>query len=317
MNVIVKHILSPRAGAVGAVCGVLAAVCYGANPLGAVSLYGLGYSTGGVLLYRFCFAAAILAGFIAVRRGAFWPRHHGEWAVVVSLGALFAVSSLTFYESFRLMDVGVACTILFVYPVLTAVIMSAFYRERLTPATCAAIALALAGIAFLSLGGGGGHRVSALGVSLVAVSAATYAVYIVVVNRTHPKLPVSAMTFWILAFCGAFLAAWSWLADGAGAFRLPSGGEAWLAATFLAVVPTLLSLVFMTYSSRLLGATPTATLGALEPLTAVAIGVFVFHEALTVRLLVGILLVLASVVIVLAKRPSAKPTRRRTASRRP
>lgn len=305
MNITIKHILSPKAGAVGAVCGILAAVCYGANPLGAVSLYGLGYSTGGVLLYRFCFAAAILAGFIAVRRGAFWPRHHGEWAVVVSLGALFAVSSLTFYESFRLMDVGIACTILFVYPVLTAVIMSAFYRERLTIATCAAISLALAGIAFLSLGGGG-HRVSALGVSLVAISAATYAVYIVVVNRTHPKLPVSAMTFWVLAFCGLFLAAWSWLADGAGAFQFPRSGEAWLAATFLAIVPTLLSLVFMTYSSRLLGATPTATLGALEPLTAVAIGVFVFHEAFTVRLLIGLVLVLASVVIVLARHPRCR-----------
>lgn len=305
----VSRVHAPGAGVIGAVCGVLAAVCYGANPLGAVSLYGMGYSTGGVLLYRFCFAAAILAGFIAVRRVAFWPRRAAEWAVVVSLGALFAVSSLTFYESFRLMDVGVACTILFVYPVLTAVIMSAFYRERLTAATCAAIAIAIAGIAFLSLGGGGGHRVSALGVSLVAVSAATYAVYIVVVNRAHPKLPVSAMTFWILAFCGAFLAAWSCLADGPGAFRLPSGAHAWLAAVFLAVVPTLLSLVFMTYSSRLLGATPTATLGALEPLTAVAIGVLVFHEAVTVRLLVGLALVLLSVVIVLTRRRQARGMR--------
>lgn len=103
----------------GALCGILAAVCYGANPLGAVTLYQLGYSTGSVLLYRFGFAAALLAAYIAVRRGAFWPSR-GEWAVVASLGLLFAVSSLTFYESFRVMDVGIACTILFVYPILTA-----------------------------------------------------------------------------------------------------------------------------------------------------------------------------------------------------
>ena len=293
---------APFGGAVfGAVCGVLAAVCYGANPLGAVVLYRHGYGTGTVLLYRFGLAAAGLAAFLAVRRAAFWPKR-GEWGVVAALGALFAVSSLTFYESFRVMDVGVACTILFVYPVMTALIMSVFCRERLTMPTAAAIALALAGISFLSLGGGE-HRVSAFGVSLVAVSALTYAVYIVVVNRAHMTLPVTAMTFWVLVFCGLVLAAWSGLTGGTEVFRLPHGGTAWLAAAFLAVVPTLLSLVFMAYSSRLLGATPTAILGALEPLTAVAVGVLVFHEAFTLRLAVGLLLVLSAVTLVLARRP--------------
>ena len=291
-----KHSLLLGGGVFGALCGVLAAVCYGANPLGAVTLYHLGYTTGSVLLYRFGFAAAILAAFIAVRRGAFWPKR-GEWAVVASLGLLFAVSSLTFYESFRVMDVGIACTILFVYPILTALIMAVFYRERLTLPTVAAIALALAGISFLSLGGGE-HRVGAGGVTLVLVSALTYAVYIVIVNRARLTLPVSAMTFWVLAFCGLGLAAWSGLADGPSALRLPQGGTACLAAVFLAFVPTLLSLVFMTYSSRLLGATPTAILGALEPLTAVAVGVFAFHEAFTFRLAVG----LSAVILVLVTR---------------
>lgn len=286
--------------AFGALCGILAAICYGANPLGAVVLYHHGYTTGSVLLYRFGFAAALLAVYIAVRRGVFWPKR-GEWGVVASLGLLFAVSSLTFYESFRVMDVGIACTILFVYPILTALIMALFYRERLALPTVAAIALALAGIAFLSLGGGE-HRVGALGVALVFVSALTYAVYIVIVNRARLTLPVSAMTFWVLVFCGLGLAAWSGLADGPSAFRLPCGGTAWLAAVFLAVVPTLLSLVFMTYSSRLLGATPTAILGALEPLTAVAVGVFAFHEAFTLRLAVGLSLVLSAVILVLVRR---------------
>ncbi len=286
--------------AFGAICGVLAAVCYGANPLGAIVLYQHGYTTGSVLLYRFGFAAVILAAYIAVWRGAFWPKR-GEWVVVVSLGLLFAVSSLTFYESFRVMDVGIACTILFVYPILTALIMAVFYHERLTPQTFAAIVLAIAGIAFLSLGGGE-HRVGAFGVTLVAVSALTYAVYIVIVNRARLRLPVSAMTFWVLAFCGLGLAAWSALADGLSAFQLPCGGTAWIAAVFLAIVPTLLSLVFMTYSSRILGATPTAILGALEPLTAVAVGVFAFHEAFTFRLAVGLSLVLSAVILVLVRR---------------
>ena len=286
--------------ALGAVCGVLAAVCYGANPLGAVSLYRLGYSTGSVLLYRFGLAALLLMAFALVGRVSLWPRR-GDWGVVVSLGLLFAASSLTFYDSFRLLDVGIACTVLFVYPILTAVIMSVFFRERLTATTAVSAALALAGIACLSLGGGA-HRVGALGLALVGVSALTYAVYIVVVNRSRVTLPVSAMTFWVLAFCWLGIAAWTLAVDGPHAFRLPQGSAAWGYSVFLAVVPTLLSLVFMTYSSRLLGATPTAILGALEPLTAVAVGVLAFHEAVTLRLALGLALVLSAVVAVLVRR---------------
>lgn len=285
----------------GALCGVLAAVCYGANPLGAVRLYERAYTTGNVLMFRFVLAAAILAAVMAVRRVPLWPRRRRDALTVVSLGLLFAISSLTFYESFRLMDVGIVCTLLFVYPILTAVIMCVFFRERFTASTCFAIVLALLGIACLSLGGGE-HRVSATGLALIAVSALSYAVYIVVVNRTKPRLHVSTMTFWILVSCAAFVAVWDLHAEGLSSLRLPSDGCSWFYAAFLAVVPTLLSLVFMTYSSRLLGATPTAILGALEPLTAVAVGVLAFGEALSLRLCVGLVLVLSAVVSVLAKK---------------
>ena len=52
-----------------------------------------------------------------------------------------------------------------------------------------------------------------------------------------------------------------------------------------------------------IGSTPTAILGALEPVTAVSIGVLVFGEILTGRLVVGITLILGSVVLIAAKRP--------------
>jgi len=63
-------------------------------------------------------------------------------------------------------------------------------------------------------------------------------------------------------------------------------------------VPTVLSLVLMTVAVNHVGATPTAILGALEPLTAVAIGVMVFDETLTLRLVIGIVFILAAVMLV-------------------
>jgi drug/metabolite transporter (DMT)-like permease len=70
----------------------------------------------------------------------------------------------------------------------------------------------------------------------------------------------------------------------------------------LGLVPTVLSLIFMVKAVKIIGSTPTAILGALEPVTAVTIGVTVFGEILTGRLILGILLILGSTVLIAAKR---------------
>jgi hypothetical protein len=63
----------------------------------------------------------------------------------------------------------------------------------------------------------------------------------------------------------------------------------------------------MTIAVHEVGATPTAVLGALEPLTAVAIGATVFGEAVTLRLIIGIVLILSAVMlVVLAKHPATE-----------
>ena len=58
----------------------------------------------------------------------------------------------------------------------------------------------------------------------------------------------------------------------------------------------------MVKAVKIIGSTPTAILGALEPVTAVAIGVNVFGEALTTRLIAGIILILGSVMLVAVKK---------------
>ena len=49
----------------------------------------------------------------------------------------------------------------------------------------------------------------------------------------------------------------------------------------LALIPTVVSLVLMTVAVHAIGSTPTAVMGALEPLTAVVIGVTIFGELFT------------------------------------
>ena len=105
----------------GIICGILAAVCYGTNPFGALPLYEEGVNTASVLFYRFFMAVLMLAIMLIVRRKDFSVTK-GELKVLGSLGMLFAASSITYYQSFHFMDAGIASTILFVYPVCSKVI---------------------------------------------------------------------------------------------------------------------------------------------------------------------------------------------------
>lgn len=73
----------------------------------------------------------------------------------------------------------------------------------------------------------------------------------------------------------------------------------WLYATQLALMPTVLSLVLMVIAVHDIGSTPTAIMGAIEPIIAVAIGVIVFGENFTPRLAIGIVLILTAVLLII------------------
>ena len=279
----------------GIICGILAAVCYGTNPFGALPLYEEGVNTSSVLFYRFAMAVVMLGVMLVVERKSFRINKQ-ELKVLGSLGVLFAASCLTYYESFLLMDAGIASTILFVYPVMVAGIMALFFKEQITFSTVTAILLALGGIGLLYQGDGE-TSLSTMGIILVILSALCYAVYIVVVNQSSIRMSSLKLTFYVLLICMFVLLAYSYTSPELH-LKLPPSPRAWFFACWLGLVPTILSLVLMTIAVHEVGATPTAIMGALEPLTAVAIGVLVFGEALTFQLVIGIVLILSAVLLI-------------------
>lgn len=279
----------------GTLCGIGAAVCYGTNPLGA-QLYKEGMDPSSVLFFRFGLAWVIIAVVMLFRKESLRVTVK-ELKVLISLGLLFFASSITLYVSFRLMDVGVASTILFVYPVMTAAIMAIFYKERITFATAISIVLSFVGVLLLYWTPGGG-RLSTWGIILVLISALTYAVYIIVVNRSKLQKSSFKINFYVLIVCALGDLVVALLGDG---LRFPATATSWFYVSWLAIVPAILALVMMVYAAKYIGSTPTAILGALEPTTAVLIGIFLFGELFSLRLALGIALIFSSVIIIALK----------------
>lgn len=281
----------------GILCGIIAAVCYGTNPLGVLPLYAEGLNACSVLSYRFVFAT-IMLGLLMVAQCKSLAVTRRELAILAPLGVLMSSSSITLYLSFHYMDAGIASTLLFVYPVMVAVLMAVFFKERVTKATSLAIMLALFGIGLLYQGDGNA-TLSLTGVALVMVSSLTYAVYIIMVNKSPLRMSSLKLTFYVLLFGTMTIMAFSLLGT-EGHLQWPPSLLAWGLGLMLALLPTVISLVTMAVSVREVGSTPTAIMGALEPVTAVVIGVFVFGEVFTLRLAVGIVLILSAVLLIIA-----------------
>lgn len=281
----------------GILCGVGAAVSYGMNPLGALPLYADGINTTTVLFYRYGLAVILLGLFMAVERKSFSITLK-EFAILVPLGVLFALSSLTLFASFHFMDAGVASTLLFVYPVMVAIIMAIFFKERITFVTVLSILLSLSGIALLYRGGDGGV-LDTTGVLLVMLSSLTYALYIVIVNKSSLRMSSLKLTFYVLLVGVLLITSCSFFGDGEARIQILTTPSMWLHASILAVFPTIVSLLLMVVAVHEIGSTPTAVIGALEPLTAVMLGVTLFGEELTLRLSVGITFILSAVILII------------------
>lgn len=278
----------------GYALGSIASISYGLNPLFALPLYATGIQVDSVLFYRYAFAVVMMAVLMKLNGKSFALKKNEVLPLVV-MGLLFSFSSLFLFQSFHYMDAGIASTILFVYPVMVALIMAVFFKERLSLIKIASIAMAFAGISMLYKGEGG-VSLSAVGVAYVLASSLVYAIYIVGVNHSVLKtMSGLKLTFYAILFGMSI-----YVVRLRGCMDLQPLVETsqWVNAAGLALFPTLLSLVTITKAIHYIGATPAAILGALEPVTALFVGVMVFGEHLTGGNIVGILLILAAVTLI-------------------
>lgn len=182
----------------GFAAGIIAAIFYGTNPLGTLFLYQDEINPTSVLVWRYAIASLLFLAWMVAKRESFHLRL-GPAIRMAVLGTFMAMSSATLYLSFKYMDAGIASTILFSYPIITAVLMTAFFHERITWPTTFSILLAVTGIGLLYRGGDNA-TLSTVGVALVLLSSLFYAFYIIGVNQTHTGLSAIQFTFWVVLF---------------------------------------------------------------------------------------------------------------------
>ncbi len=280
----------------GYILAAFSAATYGMNPLFSLPLYADGMGVDSVLFFRYLFAVPMVALMVksrgrsfAIQKGELWP--------LLMVGVFFVLSSITLFRSYLYMDSGIASTILFIYPVMVALIMAIFFKEKVSLQTWVCIAMALAGIGLLYKAPDGA-TLSTLGILFVLGSALAYTLYIITVNKTVLKdVPSVKVTFYVILIGFIIFSVMVLLGGG---LQTPTKWWLWLDLVAFALFPTVISMYCATKAIVYIGSTATAILGALEPVTAVLFGITLFGETLQGRGVAGLLLIIVSVTMVVA-----------------
>ena len=285
---------------IGLTYGAFASASYGTNPLFALPLYAAGIGVNSVLFYRYALALAIYFFWLKFIKQISLKITLKESVILLILGLFFSLSSYTLFDVFKYIEAGIACTILFIYPVLVAVIMAIFFKEKITKTVITSIALITVGISLL-YHGKEGATLNLHGVLIVILSALLYSLYIVGVKNIKQVRHMNSakMTFYVMLF-GLILYIIN--LNFCTELQPLTSPVLWLYAVCLALFPTIISIETINVAIKLIGSTTTAILGSLEPLTALFFGVVIFHEQLTLRIILGIVAVLFGVILIIKRK---------------
>ena len=283
----------------GILYAALSSSTFGLAPLFTLLLLGLGYSSFEVLSYRWGVASLFL-GALALLAGRSFRLSWPELRTVFFLSLFRAATSLSLVIAYQNIASGMASTIHFMYPLVVALAMMCFFRERGSVWTFAAVGLSIVGAVLLSQGNAGFARGNTtLGIVSSVVSVVAYGGYIVGVRKSRTvEIDSTVLTCCVMAFGALFFIAGGLLTGGV---RLEADPHTWLYILGVAIPATAVSNMALVQAIKSIGPTLTSIFGAMEPLTAVVIGIWVFAEPFTAKGAAGILLIVAAVSVVVLR----------------
>ena len=277
----------------------ISSASFGFSPLFSIGLLAAGLSNSDVLSYRWTLAAIVLMVYAAVKGKTLRINSLDEAWKIALLSGLRALTSVTLLIGYANIASGIASTINFMYPVIVVFWMMLVHGGQKSWINLAAIALSILGVYLMASGDGlkieGGN--TALGLACSIISAVSFAAYYILMKRTRAdKIEVVKFTTWIMIMCAVYFIIGGLIVN--GGITLVHDGKLWLYILGLALWSTMISNFTGVKAVRRIGPTLTSILGALQPLTAVILGVLFLDEHLGFKSIAGIVLILTAVLMV-------------------
>lgn len=284
---------------------VISSASFGFSPLFSLGLIAAGLTDFDVLSYRWAIAAIVLMIYAACKKKTLRLNGFDELWKIILLSILRSVTSFTLLLGYANIVSGIASTINFMYPVVVALCMMLFFGEQKSPANIISILISIFGVYLLASGDGlrveGGN--TTLGLVCSIVSALSFGAYYIFMKITRAdKIEVVKFTTWIMMLSAVYFIICGLIFDGRITFV--TDWKLWLYIAGLGLWSTMVSNFTGVKAVRRIGPTLTSVLGALQPLTAVILGILFLDEHLGIRTVIGIAIIMVTVTFIVVHQHS-------------
>jgi len=278
---------------------IISSASFGFSPLFSIGLLAAGLSNFDVLSYRWGIAGIVLMIYAFAKKKTLRINSFDEGWKIFLLSVLRAITSVTLLIGYANISSGIASTINFMYPVIVALCMMFVFGEHKSWVDMLAIAAAIFGVYLLASGDSliveNGN--TKLGLTCSIISAFSFAAYYILMKRLKAdKIEVVKFTTWIMLLSAVYFIICAFVLE--GKLTMITGVKNWMYILGLGLWSTMISNFTGVKAVRRIGPTLTSILGALQPVTAVVLGILFLHEHLYTRSLIGIILILIAVTVV-------------------
>lgn len=286
---------------------ILSSASFGFSPLFSLGLIAVGLTNFDILSYRWGIAGIVLMIYAFCKKKTLLPNSWDEVWKIILLSALRSITSVTLLIGYANISSGIASTINFMYPVIVAICMMFFFGEHKSIIDIGAIVVSIFGVYLLASGDSlvvpGGD--TTLGLVCSLISAVSFAAYYILMKRLRAdKIEVVKFTTWVMLLSAVYFIICALVFE--GSLSMIPDGKSWLYVLGLALWSTMVSNFTGVKAIRRIGPTLTSILGALQPVTAVVLGVAFLNEYLYFRSMIGITLILAAVTVVVMHQNTRK-----------
>ena len=277
----------------------ISSMSFGFSPIFSLGLITAGLTDFDILSYRWIIAGIVLLVYALCKKKTLWLNSFDEAWKVILLSILRDINSVTLLLGYVNISSVIASTINFMYPVIVTLCMMIFFGEKRSKIDFIAIAASIFGVYLLASGDSivieGGN--TKLGLACSLISALSFAAYYIVMKQVRAdKIEVVKLTTWIMMLSAFYFIICAFIFN--GRLMIVTDGMSWLNILGLGLWATMVSNITGVKGVRRIGPTMTSVLGALQPVTAVILGVCFLGEHLYTRSLIGIIIILVAVTII-------------------
>lgn len=248
------------------------------------------------LTLRYVFGLACLIPLVLVLRPE-WPATRAEFAHILAAGLLMHAATLggSHYAQYLGMSAGVTALILAAQPLLTALVVSRWMHQRLSPRQWLGVALGLAGVALVVW-----HKIDIRAVTWASLAAVGFALAAITAGTLYqrafcPRVDLYGAALLQFAISLAVLAPLAWMVEG---MQVRWAWQLAAAIAFLVILASILAVNALHTLMRHGEATRVTSLMYLTPVFAVVLELLMFGVTPTALSLAGIAVTCLGVALV-------------------